>query len=398
MPRLSLPVLLIALLLPLSGPAARPRPLDALVSVLSASDDVAVQKDILRGMADALAGRRNLAAPAGWSAVHRKLSASKDAEVRERVLALSVLFGDPQALAVLRKTVEDTKADRNERIRALQPLIDRRAEGITALLVKLLDDPALVGPALRGLASCGDAATPALILKRYRKLDPAAKADAIGTLSSRPAYALALLDAVEKKQVPRGDVSAFTARQLAGLGDRRVTARLEAVWGTIRPASKEKEALLRRYQRLATKEALKKANRSHGRAVFEKTCANCHTLFGKGAKIGPDLTGSQRANPEYILNKVLDPHAVVPHDYQVSRLVLSSGRIITGLIKQEFDKVLVVQTPTEEVRVQKSDIDQRDRQKESLMPEGLLAPLKDNEVRDLLAYLAGPSQVALPKK
>ena len=37
--------------------------------------------------------------PAGWSALHRRLSASKDAEVRERTLALSVLFGDPQAMA-----------------------------------------------------------------------------------------------------------------------------------------------------------------------------------------------------------------------------------------------------------------------------------------------------------
>src|SRR5262249_34827739 len=160
--------------------------LDALTRVLARSDDVAVQKDILRGMGDALAGRRNLAAPAGWSAVYRKLSASTDAEVRERVLALSVLFGDPQALALLRKTVEDPKADRGARARALQTLIDRRSEGVTTLLAKLLDDQDLLRPALRGLAACGDSATPALILKRYGKLAPAAKADAIGTLSSRP--------------------------------------------------------------------------------------------------------------------------------------------------------------------------------------------------------------------
>ena len=390
--------LVVALLVAVPGPAARPRPLDALVHVLSRSDDVAVQKDILRGMSDALAGRRSVTAPAGWSALHRKLGASKDAEVSERVMTLSVLFGDPQALAALRRTAEGPKADRGTRTRAIQALVDRRAEGVTALLSRLLDDPAVVRPALRGLASCGDATTPGLILKRYGKFDAAAKADAIGTLSSRPAYALALLDAIEKKQLPRADVSAFTARQLAGLNDRKVTARLEAVWGSIRPTSKDKEVLLARYRKLATKPELKKANRGNGRALFEKTCANCHTLFGQGSKIAPDLTGSQRANPEYILHKVLDPHATVPRDYQTTRIVLASGRIITGLVKQEFDKVLVVQTPTEEVRVQKSDVEQRDRQKESLMPEGLLAPLRDQEVRDLLAYLAGEAQVPLPPK
>ncbi len=392
------PGVLLVLLVTATGSADRSRPLDALVRVLAGSDDAAVQKDLLRGMSDALAGRRNLKAPAGWSALHRKLSASPDAEVRERAQALSVQFGDPQALAVLRKLVENPRADAGARQRALQTLVEHRAEGVPSLLRKALDDPKLLRPALRGLAAFDEPGTAAVVLRRYGKLDAAAKADALGTLASRPAYALALLDAIEKKQVPRADVSPFLARQLAALKDRRVHARLEAVWGSVRPASKEKALLLARYRQLAAKAVLKKANRSRGRAVFAKTCASCHTLFGEGAKIAPDLTGSQRANPEYVLHKVLDPHAEVPRDFQVTRLVLSSGRVLTGLVKQEFDKVLVVQTPTEEVRVQKSDIDTRERQKESLMPEGLLAPLKDAEVRDLLAYLAGAGQVPLPKK
>src|SRR4029079_17114479 len=144
------------------------------------------------------------------------------------------------------------------------------------------------------------------------------------------------------------------------------SARLEAVWGSVRPASKDKEALLAKYRKIVSAKDLKKADRSAGRARCEKTCATCHALFGAGGKIGPELTGSQRANPEYVLRKVLDPHAEVPRDHQVTRIVTGGGRVITGLVKQEFDKVLVLQTPTEEVRVQKSDIETRERQKESL--------------------------------
>lgn len=132
--------------------------------------------------------------------------------------------------------------------------------------------------------------------------------------------------------------------------------------------------------------------------VFAKTCASCHALFGEGGKIGPELTGSQRAKPEYILHKVLDPNAVVAKDYQVTRIVLTSGRTVMGIVKQETAKVLQVQTPTEAVRILKSDIEQREQQNTSMMPEGMLAPLKETEVRDLLAYLAGEGQVALPKK
>jgi putative heme-binding domain-containing protein len=376
----------------------KPRPLDALAKLLATTEDTEVQKDVLRGMADALAGRRNVTAPKGWSAVHKKLSASKDGEVREGVLALSVLFGDPQAMAELRRTVEDTKADAGVRSRALQTLVEKRAEGTLALLRKMLDDPKLVRPALRGLAAYTEADTPSLILARYAKFDAEAKADALATLASRPAYALALLEAVEKKTVGRGEVTVPLARQIAALSDKKVSERLETVWGSVRPTSKDKEALLAKYRKIASKNDLKKADRVAGRVLYEKSCASCHVLFGAGGKIGPELTGGQRTNPEYILHKVLDPHATVPRDYQVTRLTLTSGRVITGLIKQESDKVLLVQTPTNEERVPKSDIELREQQKESLMPEGLLAELKDRQVRDLLAYLAGDGQVALPKK
>ncbi len=318
--------------------------------------------------------------------------------MREQTLTLSVLFGDPQALAELKRTVEDGKAASDVRARALQTLLDKRADGVPGLLRKLLNDPELRRPALRGLAAYNDPTTPALILGRYAKLTDAEKADAIGTLASRPAFALALLDAMEKKQVPTADLSSFLARQMAAFNDKQVTARLNTVWGTIRPSAKDRTVLLVKYMKLATTDQMKQADRGNGRAVFAKTCAQCHVLFGEGARIGPELTGSQRAKPEYILNKVLDPNAVVAKDYQVTRIVLASGRILQGLIKEETDKVLQLQTPTELVRILKSDIETREKQQQSMMPEGQMALLKDTEIRDLLAYLAGDGQVPLPKK
>jgi putative heme-binding domain-containing protein len=378
--------------------AERARPLESLVRVLAGADDPAVQRDVLRGMADALAGRRNVPAPAGWPAVHRKLRHSSDAEVRERTLALSVLFGDPQALAELLRTAADGKADPVVRRRALETLVEKRADGVPGLLARLLDDPALRQPALRALAAYDDPQTPARLLGRYAKLTAAEKADALGTLASRPGYALALLDAMGKKQVPPGDLSPFLARQIVAFNDKRVTDRLRAVWGSVRPPARGKAEQLARYMKLATPDRLRKANRANGRAVFARTCASCHVLFGEGGRIGPELTGSQRAKPEYILGKVLDPNAVVARDYLLTRLVLLSGRQLTGIVKQEGDKVLVLQTPTEAVRVLKSDIEERQKLTTSMMPEGQLQALRDADVRDLLAYLAGNGQPPLPKK
>jgi putative membrane-bound dehydrogenase-like protein len=370
-------------------------PLNPLVRALTDSPDAA-RRDVLRGMYEALQGRRNVAAPEGWSAVYRKLAGSDNAEVREKVLQLSVLFGDPLALAALRKTAADPKGDATARRTALQTLIEKQPPDLLPLLRSLLTDRALRSLALRGLASYSDAGTPPLILEHYAALTDAEKADAIATLASRPAYAFALLDAMEKGRVPRRDLSAFTVRQLLAFKDKKLADRLTTVWGSIRPPSAEKATLLTKYKAMVPADALKKADRKHGRSLFAKTCASCHTLFNEGGKIGPDLTGSQRTNPEYLLIKLLDPSAVVAKDYQMTVITTTAGRIISGLVKEETEKTITMQTQNEVVRLPKSDIEERRRSPQSMMPDGLLAPLSAAELRDLIAYVAGPGQVPLP--
>jgi putative membrane-bound dehydrogenase-like protein len=364
--------------------------------LLVACNDAAVQLDVLRGMHEALQGRRSVAAPAGWSEVYRKLAGDTNAEIREKVLQLSVLFDDPQALAILRQTAEDPKADAAARRNALQTLVEKRTPDLPPLLQRLLGDGAVRGTALRGLASYSDPQTPSCVLEHYASFTDAEKADAIATLASRPSYALALLGAMEKGRVSRRDLSAFTARQLLAFKDKELTERLTKVWGSVRPPSAEKTTLLAKYKAMVSPQALKKADRRHGRLLFSRTCASCHTLFGEGGKIGPDLTGSQRTNPEYLLTKLLDPSAVVARDYQMTILTLKDGRVLSGLVKEENDKTLRLQTQNEVVRLDKNDIEERQRSSQSMMPDGLLAPLSPVEVRDLIAYVSGAGQVPLP--
>ncbi|MFO0844476.1 MAG: PVC-type heme-binding CxxCH protein [Gemmataceae bacterium] len=370
--------------------------LQLLMGALLEAKAVEPRRDILRGMGDALAGRRRVKVPLdAWAQLDKQLDKA-DPEVRERMTRLSVLFDAPGALEAVARVTRDGKADASERGRSLELLLDKRAAGVPDLLRVLLDDPAMRGAALRGLAHYDAPNTPELILSRYPKLTEAERADAVSTLASRPAYARALLAAMEAKKVPLTDVTPFVARQMAALGDKAIRQRLGRVWGDVRPPVKDKAKEMARYLRLAAPEQRKAADPAAGRAVWQKTCASCHTLFGEGGKLGPDLTGSQRKNAEYVLSKVLDPGEAVPRDYQLTRVVTAAGRVLTGYVKEENDKVLTLQSPTEEVRVLKADIEQRDRQPGSLMPDGQLKPMSDAEVRDLLAYLAGERQVSLP--
>src|SRR5262249_42678024 len=152
------------------------------------------------------------------------------------------------------------------------------------------------------------------------------------TLASRASYALSLVEAVENGQVPHRDLSAFTVRQMLGLKNQAVTAKLNKVWGAIRPASVDKGPQMARYKKLLTPDYLDSAARSRGRLVFAKTCGSCHRLFDDGGSIGPDLTGSQRANLDYVLENVLDPSAIVYGEYQVTVAETRDGRIVNGIV------------------------------------------------------------------
>jgi putative heme-binding domain-containing protein len=191
-------------------------------------------------------------------------------------------------------------------------------------------------------------------------------------------------------------VSPFTIRQLLGLKNPAITAKVHEVWGTVRPASREKAALASRYKELLTPAFLRRADVSRGRQVFARTCAACHRLFGEGGAVGPDLTGSQRANLHYVLENVLDPSAVVFSEYQVTVIETKDGRVLNGIIKQETDQAITLQTQNEVIVLPAGDVETRSKSPLSLMPDGLFANLTDDEVRDLVAYLAAPAQVPLP--
>jgi putative heme-binding domain-containing protein len=318
--------------------------------------------------------------------------------VRERALVLGSVFGDRQALASLRTIATDTTATAEARHHALQALLQQRSPDLVHLLQALLNDRVVRRAALRGLAAYSHEDTPKLILRLYASFAEDEKSDATQTLAARPAYALALLEGVEKGQIPRRDLSAFTVRQMLALKNAPVSERLTKVWGTIRPASQEKAALTGKYKALLTPQFMQDADRSHGRAVFVRTCAACHQLFGEGGAIGPELTGSQRANLDYLLENILDPSAVVYSEYQVTLVATKDGRVVTGIIKEENAKAITLQTQNDRVVIPKNEIETRTRSPLSLMPEGLLENLKNEEVRDLIAYLASPTQVPLPKK
>jgi putative heme-binding domain-containing protein len=354
-------------------------------------DQVAALKALRRG----LEGQRRIAPPDNWALVFRQLSRSEDPEVRNQANALGVAFGDEAATESMRAFVESPDTDATLKKEALETLLDAKDAGLARTLQSLLSDPALRGAALAGLALYDDPQTPAKLLAVYSSLAPAEKRSALATLASRAPYAMALLNAVARKEIPASDMPADLVRQLQNLKDESVNQLLAEIWGQVRSTAQDKADLIHRYRTLVAQTSHHEADLELGRAVFAKTCQQCHTLYGVGEKIGPDLTGSNRADIEYLLSNVVDPAALIAREYQSTVIVTADGRVVTGIVTAEDDKSVTVRTATETIVIPHGEIDDRELSETSMMPDDQLKQFSPREVVSLFAYLRGKTQVAM---
>ena len=112
--------------------------------------------------------------------------------------------------------------------------------------------------------------------------------------------------------------------------------------------------------------------------------------------MGPDLTGSDRHNLTYLLENVIDPSGSVGKQFQLTAVLLSSGRAVSGVVVGQTDRTLTLQTQTEEITVDLDEVDEMVEQPLSLMPDGLLTQLTDDQIGDLFRYLQSTAQVPLP--
>ena len=129
--------------------------------------------------------------------------------------------------------------------------------------------------------------------------------------------------------------------------------------------------------------------------MFAKTCQQCHVLFGTGGNVGPELTGSNRADLDYLLSNVYDPSALIGKDYQAHVVATRDGRILTGIIRAEDKDAITLVTANESLIVPKGEVEERRPSDASMMPEGLWSAMDDHEVRSIVAYLASPAQVPM---
>jgi len=368
--------------------------LSPLVAVLAQSNDAQLQLDILKGINDGLRGQSRVAMPKGWDVVSKKLAQSPNAKVQELTRNLSLVFGSSTALADLREQLKNAAAPAADRAAALQSLVAAKDAELEKLLPALLNDAALRGVAIRAAGGFNDPAISRVLIQSYGAFTAAEKRDALISLASRVTFAKDMLAAVEQGRIDRKDLSADIVRQLRDLNQADITKQVEKVWGSVRATPTEKLAQIAKMKKMVQTPG-RRDDPMMGRAVFARTCQQCHTLYAEGGKIGPDLTGSNRGDIDYILHNILDPNAEIPLDYKTSTVEMKDERVITGIIKQQTEQVITIASANETLTLARKDVASIRASELSMMPEGLVDQLSENDVRDLIAYLATKGQVPM---
>lgn len=381
-----------------------PIPINKLIVATKGFDATKVN-DVLTGMSEALRGWSKAPKPKDWDVLVASLNDTNSPEIQQKLRELGALFGDGRALDELRKLAMSSDADMQIRQSALASLIEAKPDDLREICEKLVTTSNLNIVAARGLALFDDPEAAKLLVDHYRRFREPQRPEVLAILLSRPTSANVLLDAMEKNRLRKSDVTAFHVRQMRNLGDEALSIRVNEVWGEVRESSEEKQQAMAYWKGRLTEETLAQANKSKGRVVFEGLCAKCHRLYGDGSNIGPDLTGSNRGNLDYLLQNIIDPSAIVSADYRMTVLQMDDGRVLSGIIAEQTDRTLTLQTPTERVTVEKEGIEAQKKTALSPMPDLQLGAepnqpgglLTDEQFIDLISYLKNPAQVSFPE-
>ena len=368
--------------------------LSSLVGLLSSTDDPQFQSDLLQGILLGLEGSGQTTAPAPWQEQENRLLESSSPEVRKLARTLGLRFGSKRARGLVEGIAIDSQHPAQERRDAITALLSTPDKPLLELLLSLVDSGDVRDAVIRGLALFSDERVAQTLIAHYGAFTLEQKQLTLSTLAQRTSSATHLLSAVGDDIIPVGDLSAMVIRQLSNLESQTVSEGVEAVWGRYRDSNADVVADIRRYRILYRDAGSPPGNANRGRALYARTCQQCHQLFGIGGTAGPDLTGSNRTDLTYLLQNILDPNAVIPNDYQTSVIELKDGRVFTGIVSPSPTTTTIL-TSSGTHRIANQEVFDLQTSELSLMPEGLLSSLSDQEVRDLLYYLTQPAQVAL---
>jgi putative heme-binding domain-containing protein len=304
--------------------------------------------------------------------------------------------GAPEALPQALKTIADAKANRQERQRFVQILGEVRQPAAVPALLQLVEQPAdaeLRRSALNALAAYDELDIGRRVAAVYPALTGDVRTAAQTLLSSRTAWSLQLVQAVDRGQVRPLDVPREIVAQMKLHKDSQLAGLLRRYWPE--PATPGGAAWQSQIQHFGDVLKAGKGDPYRGQVLFNASCASCHTLFARGGHVGPDLTSYQRSDLDFLLLNIVNPSAQIREGYENFVVETKDDRTMNGFLVERDSRLVVLRgLDGQNITLERKDIVDLRAASLSLMPEGLLDALSDQQVRDLFAFLRSTQPLA----
>lgn len=302
---------------------------------------------------------------------------------------LAIQADVPQAYTSLLTRLDDSSIAEEQRLSILDLLAEfGRPDCVDSVFRNFRTDrPIRIQlAALRVLQRFDDPVIGTRLVGSYSNMDSAVRTALVEVLFSRPQTAAAILNRVERGEIPAAEFPLAPLREISRHGSADLDALVRKHWGIVKSATPEEKLAVMR--RLNNDLRVEKGNTLAGKQLFQKHCASCHRLFGEGEKVGPDLTNTSRKDTEFLLASLVDPSAVIRREYVASIVVTTGGQVLTGLIVEKSDgKVTLVDSKGQRQELAESQVSEINDSELSLMPEGLPLLFSPRELRDLFSYL-----------
>ncbi|OYW23870.1 MAG: hypothetical protein B7Z55_03100, partial [Planctomycetales bacterium 12-60-4] len=304
-------------------------------------------------------------------------------------LSLKIRQQNPEAIAEAVKFLGDEKSPGTKRAEYAGLLGEIRflpaVDVMLDVLTRTTDDGVRVA-ILGALGSFNDERIPATVLSQYSQWTEDIRNVALALLVSRKPWSLALLNAVDRGEIAATALPLETVRQLTIHRDDRIAALVRKHWGTVDGASSaEMQAELERLTAVLNSGG---GDPYPGKKLYMQSCGKCHVLHAQGGQIGPDLTTFKRDDVPRLLLNILNPSAEIREGFETHVAIMDDGRVVQGFLIEQDPQVIVLRNAEGQTTSLEQDaIDEHAVLKKSLMPEGQMKNLSDQDVRDLFAYL-----------
>ena len=371
----------------------RPESLTLCAKLISRAPDKDAVTLLLKGMEEALQGSRLEVLPRELELALEEVISNFGSD--SSWIGFGLRIGSDTAFASARAIIKNHLQPESVRIGMINRLSELRDQQAVSVMLEMMEDDkssqALKLSILSGLRRFDGKNIADFLVSRLPKFQGDLLQTCQSVLAGRTEWGLQFLEAVEQGEIGRESVALDVLIALQQNKDDRIQRLIKSNWGNLRQPKVEIVQRIKEVRSILNKT---KGDPFAGKELFDQTCGACHVFHGQGRSIGPELTGYDRGNLDFLLPAILDPNLAIREEFELVTLKLraetneTEGASITGFISGlEGGVVTLTDVAGNRTQVPESDIIRREHSSISIMPEGLLDTMSEQQIADLFAYL-----------